>query len=78
MLTAASVAAIKTFTSLQDSAASESVRLAAARAIIELGCKLRESVELTERMTAVEARLEGLLTGKAADCGPVGDAELTP
>ena len=57
MLTAAGMAAIKTFTSLQESAQSESVRLGAARSIIELGCKLREMVELTERMAQLEARM---------------------
>jgi hypothetical protein len=58
MFTAAGMAAIKTFTTLQESATSEAVRLGAARAIIELGCKLRETVEMTERMAALEARLE--------------------
>ena len=58
MLTAAGMAAIKTFTSLQESAQSESVRLGAARSIIELGCKLREMVELTERLAQLEARME--------------------
>jgi hypothetical protein len=57
MLTAAGMAAIKTFTTLQDSAQSESVRLGAARSIIELGCKLREMVELTERLAQLEARM---------------------
>jgi len=61
MLTAAGMGAVKTFASLQESAASESVRLGAARAVIELGCKLRESVELAERVAVVEGRLEGVL-----------------
>lgn len=61
MFTAAGMAAIKTFTTLQESAKSESVRLGAARAIIELGCKLRETVELMERMAELETRLEALL-----------------
>lgn len=63
MLTAAGLGAIRTLTTLQESAVSESVRLSAARAVIELGCKLRESVELTEQLTALEARLESLLKG---------------
>ena len=46
MLTAAGVGSLKTLSTLQESAASESVRLGAARAIIELGCKVRESVEM--------------------------------
>ena len=65
MLTASGLAAVKTFTTLQESATSESVRLGAARAIIELGCKLRENVELMERLAALETRLETLL--KEAD-----------
>jgi hypothetical protein len=61
MLTAAGLGAIKTLATLQESAVSESVRLGAARAIIELGCKVREAVELAERLAAVEARVESLL-----------------
>jgi hypothetical protein len=61
MFTAAGMAAIRTFTTLQESATSESVRLGAARAIIELGCKLRDTVELTERIANLEQRLESLL-----------------
>ena len=57
MLTAAGMPAIKTFTTLQDSAQSESVRLGAARSILEWGCKLREMVELTERLVQLEARM---------------------
>ena len=37
----------------------ESVRLGAARALLELGTKLRESVELEERLAALEAALSG-------------------
>ncbi len=70
MLTAAGVASLKTFTTLQESAVSESVRLGAARAIIELGCKLRESVELTERLAALEARLEQWLGGTPGGSEP--------
>ena len=63
MLTAAGLAAIKTLTTLQESASSEAVRLGAARATLELGCKLRETVEWTERMAALEGRLETLMGG---------------
>jgi hypothetical protein len=72
MLTAAGMGAIKTFTTLQESAVSESVRLGAARAIMEWGCKMRESVELMERMAAVEARLESLLQDSTEDTGAAG------
>jgi hypothetical protein len=37
-------------------AESESVRLGAARSLLELGVKLRESVELEERLAALERR----------------------
>ncbi len=63
MLTAAGLASVKTFTTLQESAASEAVRLGAARAVIELGCKLRQDAELLERVAAVEGRLRELLGG---------------
>jgi hypothetical protein len=63
MFSAASLPAIKTLMTLHESATSESVRLGAARAIIELGCKLRENVELTARLAALETRLEMLLSG---------------
>jgi hypothetical protein len=62
MFTAATLSSVKTLTNMQQSANSESVRLGAARSIIELGCKLRESVELMERMAAVETQLASLLT----------------
>jgi transposase-like protein len=38
-------------------ATSENVRLGAARALLELGPKLRESVELEQRLQALEQRL---------------------
>ncbi len=38
-------------------ASSENVRLGACRAVLELGVKLRESVELEERLQALEGRL---------------------
>jgi HEAT repeat protein len=39
-------------------AKSESVRLSACRALLELGVKLRESVELEERFVELERRAE--------------------
>jgi hypothetical protein len=68
-LTAAGLSAIKTLMTLQESAVSEAVRLAAARNIIELGCKLREKVEVTERLAALEVCLATLLGGS----DPPGD-----
>jgi hypothetical protein len=61
VLTAANMLAIQTITTLQQSATSEAVRLGAARSIIELGCKLRETVELMDRLAALEARLASWL-----------------
>jgi hypothetical protein len=63
LFTAAGLSAIKTLMTLQESAASESVRLGAARTVIELGCKLREKTEATARIAAVEGNLEALLGG---------------
>ena len=63
VLTAAGMTAVKTLTMLQESAVSESVRLGAARATIELSCKLRENVGWDERLAALEGRLETLLSG---------------
>jgi hypothetical protein len=63
MVTAAGLGAVKTLATLQESAASEAVRLGAARATIELGCKLRETVEWADRLAALEGRLEALLGG---------------
>ena len=64
MFSAAGLPAIKTLTTLQESASSEAVRLGAARATIELGCRLRETVEWAERLATLEGRLEALLGGR--------------
>jgi hypothetical protein len=61
MLSAASQPAIKTLLTLQESAASEAVRLGAARTVLEQGCRLRENVALQEQLAALEARLAMLL-----------------
>jgi hypothetical protein len=62
MLTAAGVVSVKTLTKLQESAVSESVRLGAARSTLQLGGKMRESVDFDERLTALEARSQGLVS----------------
>jgi hypothetical protein len=49
------VNAAKTLAYLSRKGKSEMVRLSAARAVLELGHKLRESVELEERIGALEA-----------------------
>ena len=45
-------------------ARSETVRLGAARAILELGGKLREQEDITERVRALEERLAPAVEGK--------------
>ena len=63
MLAAAGATAIKTLVNLVDSATSESVRLGAARAVIELSLKLRENVDLAQRVRTLEASWEHLIQG---------------
>jgi len=59
-LTAAGMEAIKTLLGLlQSSSTPASVRLGAARAVLELGGKLRDNVEYEERLLALEERLFG-------------------
>jgi hypothetical protein len=60
MLAAAGLGSVRTLTKLQESALSESVRLGAARTTMELVFKFRE-LDLSERIDAVEASLEGFL-----------------
>ena len=58
MLTALNGEAIKTLASLQERSTPPNVRLGAARAIVELGTRLRESAELHERMTLLEQQVQ--------------------
>ncbi len=55
MLTAAANEAVRTLLLLQKESTPPAVRLGAARAILELGIKLREMVELEKRMDELEA-----------------------
>lgn len=57
MLTAAASEAVKTLLSLQAASTPATIRLGAARAILEIGIKIREVAELTERVAALEAQL---------------------
>jgi hypothetical protein len=57
LLTAAALEAVKTLVALQKETVPAAVRLGAARAILELGVKLRETAELAERIAALEAKL---------------------
>jgi hypothetical protein len=56
MLTAASLEAVKTLLGLQQAGMTATVRLGAARAILELGAKFREMVELERRVVALEQK----------------------
>jgi hypothetical protein len=57
MLTAASMESVKTLLALQESKVPPAVRLGAARSVLELGTRLRESVELHERIDELEKRV---------------------
>jgi len=57
MLTAAAMEAVKTLLSLQKESIPAAVRLGAARAVLELGVKLREAMELEQRIVALEKQL---------------------
>ena len=57
MLTAAALEAVKTLLVLQQASVSAAVRLGAARAILELGAKLREVADLEARLAALEQQM---------------------
>src|SRR5262245_31087838 len=57
MLTAAAGEAVKTLLALQKESIPHATRLGAARAILELGVRLRETAELAERIAALEAQM---------------------
>lgn len=61
LLTAAAVEAVRTLRRLQRAKAPPAVRLGAARAVLELGSKLRTEGDLTARVEAAERAL-GLRT----------------
>ena len=56
-LTAAWMESIKTLLGLQKETVAPTVRLGAARAVLELGMKLREHSDMEERLRALEERL---------------------
>jgi hypothetical protein len=58
---AGTLGSVKTLTMLQDAAKSESVRLGAARALVDVHVKLRQSAEQQARIEALEAQLRQLL-----------------
>jgi hypothetical protein len=58
LLTAASLESVRTLVELQGTALPPAARLGAARAVIGLGMKLREEVDLVDRVAELERRLE--------------------
>jgi hypothetical protein len=56
-LTAAATEAIKTLLALQQPSTPSPTRLGAARAILEIGVKLREVADMEERLTALEHQM---------------------
>ena len=56
LLTAAAGEAVRTLLSLQKDATPPAVRLGAARAVLELGIKVRELADLETRIAALEAQ----------------------
>lgn len=60
MLSAAATEAVRTLLSLQKESAPAAVRLGAARAVLELGIKVRELAELETRIAELEAILKAL------------------
>ena len=61
-LTAAATEAVRTLLDLQKSGVQAAVRLGAARAILEIGLKLRENVELEARVAALEDQRAQVVT----------------
>src|SRR5262245_27802022 len=59
-LTAAAAEAVRTLLSLQGPSEPPAVRLGAARAILEIGVKLREAAELEARVAALEQQLHAV------------------
>jgi hypothetical protein len=57
VLTAAATEAVKTLVLLQNTTTPAAVRLGAARAILEMGMRLREVADLEQRLAALEEHL---------------------
>ena len=57
MLTAAGMEAVKTLLALQQTSIPPAVRLGAARAVLEMGIKLREDADLEQRVAALEEQM---------------------
>jgi hypothetical protein len=57
-LTAAGTESVRTLLELQKSAVPPATRLGAAKAVLELGMKVRETAELEQRLAVLEERLD--------------------
>jgi hypothetical protein len=66
MLTAAGLESVKTLITLQQAANPGSVRLGAARSVLEMGVKVREASELAQRLAALEAQTNAGLAKEMA------------
>jgi hypothetical protein len=64
MLTAAALEAVKTLLVLQQASVPAAVRLGSARAILELGAKLREVADLEARLAALEQQARQLVSSR--------------
>ena len=74
LLTGASMGSVKTLVDLQqDTAVPATVRRTAARDILELGLKLREAINLEERLATVEGRVAQAIGGGQTE--PASDQE---
>jgi hypothetical protein len=67
ILTAAGMEAVKTLLALQQASTPASVRLGAARAILEIGLKVREVADLERRISALEQHLSVANPGRESD-----------
>lgn len=76
-LTATSAEAVRTLVTLLNPKEPPNVRLGAARAVLELGIKVREAADLENRMIELEAQVASLSSGPALRLIPQG-RELTP
>jgi hypothetical protein len=69
MLTAAAGEAVKTLLALQKDSIPPASRLGAAKAILELGVRLRETAELHERLDALEKHMQVAADGQNSGQG---------
>jgi hypothetical protein len=71
LLTGAALGSVKTLADLQqDAAVPATVRRTAARDILELGLKLREAINLEERLATVEGRVARAIGGGQTEPAP--------